>query len=109
MRKNIYKGFTLIECVVSMAIIVIMSVRFYSLILYANASFKRSVAVNVAVRQIDNVLTVFEGCSFKSVGGAGTSSGVVDDAGGNVPPDGEPDEHGIVLVHVGALRGSILR
>lgn len=66
-----------------MAIIIIISVCFYSLILYANASFKRSVAVNVAVRQIDNALTVFEGCSFKSVGGAGTSSGVVDDAGGN--------------------------
>ena len=75
MRKRVCKGFTLVECVISMAIIIIISICFYSLISYANASFQKSVAVNVAVRQIDNALTVFENCSFKAVEDAGESLG----------------------------------
>ncbi len=75
MRKRVCKGFTLVECVISMAIIMIISICFYSLISYANASFQKSVAVNVAVRQIDNALTVFENCSFKDAEDAGESLG----------------------------------
>lgn len=75
MRKKVRKGFTLVECVISMAIILIISICFYSLISYANLSFQKSVAVNVAVRQIDNALTVFENCSFKDVEDAGESLG----------------------------------
>ena len=71
MRKRVCEGFTLVECVISMAIIMIISICFYSLISYANASFQKSVAVNVAVRQIDNALTVFENCSFKDAEDAG--------------------------------------
>lgn len=73
MRKRVCKGFTLVECVISMAIIMIISICFYSLISYANVSFQKSVAVNVAVRQIDNALTVFENCSFKNAEDAGES------------------------------------
>ena len=58
-----------------MAIIIIISICFYSLISYANVSFQKSVAVNVAVRQIDNALTVFENCSFKDAEDAGESLG----------------------------------
>ena len=74
MRKRVCEGFTLVERVISMAIIMIISICFYSLISYANASFQKSVAVNVAVRQIDNALTVFENCSFKDAEDAGDKS-----------------------------------
>lgn len=63
-QRKSKKGFTLVESVISMAIILLISICFYSLINYANISFQKNVAVNIAVKQINNALIVFESEDF---------------------------------------------
>ncbi|MGN1227230.1 MAG: prepilin-type N-terminal cleavage/methylation domain-containing protein [Christensenellales bacterium] len=69
------RGFTLVECVIAMAIIMIISLCFYSLIMFANVSLQKSVITNKGLSEIENVVTIINCSDFESGGGGVVSLG----------------------------------
>jgi len=58
------KGFTIAEVAVSMVIIVIISISFFTLSNYANVQYKKNMIYFNGVNEINNVLTIFCESSF---------------------------------------------
>ena len=58
------KGFTLVETVVAIAIILIITTAFYSLASYVNLSTQRAQATINGINESKNVLTIFEQADF---------------------------------------------
>lgn len=57
------KGFTLVECVVSISLIVIVSICAYSTILFANTAMIKDKIINFAIGDIDNAMVVLDASS----------------------------------------------
>ena len=57
------KGFTLVECVVSISLIVIVSICAYSTILFANTAMIKDKIINYAIDDIDNAMVVLDASS----------------------------------------------
>ena len=62
------KGFTLVETVVSLAVILVVSFAFFSMATFASVNLEKSNIKNYGIIEIQGITNVFGGTSFESGG-----------------------------------------
>ena len=67
-RKNMKKGFTLVETVVALAVILVISAAFFSMATFASVNLEKSNIKNYGIMEMDGITSVFEATSFESAG-----------------------------------------